>query len=58
MTFIESIQVSFKKYAAFNGCASRPEFWWWALTLPWFHVHQMVDNFLMDGERDGQGIGS
>ena len=31
MTFIESIQVCFKKYADFNGCASRPEFWWWAL---------------------------
>jgi len=24
------------------------------LTLPRFHVHQNVDNFLMNGERDGQ----
>lgn len=31
MTFGESIQVCFRKYADFNGCASRPEFWWWAL---------------------------
>jgi uncharacterized membrane protein YhaH (DUF805 family) len=31
MTFGESIQVCFKKYADFTGCASRSEFWWWAL---------------------------
>ena len=31
MTFSESIQVCFKKYADFNGCASQSEFWWWAL---------------------------
>ena len=29
------------------------------LTLPGFHVHQIVGNFLMNGERDGQkGIGA
>ena len=31
MTFGESIQVCLKKYADFTGCASRSEFWWWAL---------------------------
>ena len=31
MNFTESIQTCFKKYADFNGRASRPEFWWWAL---------------------------
>lgn len=31
MTFIESIQTCFKKYAEFGGRASRSEFWWWTL---------------------------
>jgi uncharacterized membrane protein YhaH (DUF805 family) len=31
MTFIDAIGVCFKKYADFNGCASRSEFWWWFL---------------------------
>ncbi|MFT5005047.1 MAG: uncharacterized membrane protein YhaH (DUF805 family) [Paracoccaceae bacterium] len=31
MTFTESIQTCFKKYATFSGRASRSEFWWWAL---------------------------
>ena len=31
MTFQESIQVCFKKYADFHGRASRPEFWWFTL---------------------------
>lgn len=31
MTFTESIQTCFRKYAEFNGRASRSEFWWWAL---------------------------
>ena len=31
MTFVESLQICFKKYADFNGRAKRPEFWWWAL---------------------------
>jgi len=31
MTFGESIRICFSKYAAFNGRASRPEFWWWCL---------------------------
>jgi uncharacterized membrane protein YhaH (DUF805 family) len=31
MTFQESIQTCFKKYAEFNGRAARSEFWWWAL---------------------------
>jgi uncharacterized membrane protein YhaH (DUF805 family) len=33
MTFIESIQTCFRKYAEFNGRASRPEFWWWVLFM-------------------------
>ena len=31
MTFGESIQTVFRKYAEFRGRASRSEFWWWAL---------------------------
>ncbi len=31
MTFIDAVGVCFKKYADFNGCASRSEFWWWFL---------------------------
>lgn len=34
MTFGESVQAVFRKYAEFEGRASRPEFWWWAL----FHL--------------------
>ena len=33
MTFQESIQVCFKKYADFTGRASRSEFWWFMLFL-------------------------
>ena len=33
MTFQESIQVGFKKYADFTGRASRSEFWWFMLLL-------------------------
>ena len=31
MTFIDAVKICFIKYADFNGCASRPEFWWWVL---------------------------
>lgn len=31
MTFTESIQTCFSKYADFNGRATRSEFWWWVL---------------------------
>jgi uncharacterized membrane protein YhaH (DUF805 family) len=31
MTFTDAIRTCFTKYADFNGCASRSEFWWWAL---------------------------
>jgi uncharacterized membrane protein YhaH (DUF805 family) len=31
MTFVESIQTCFRKYADFSGVASRSEFWWWVL---------------------------
>jgi DNA-binding CsgD family transcriptional regulator len=31
LTFFESIRECFKKYAEFNGRASRSEFWWFAL---------------------------
>ena len=33
MTFQESIQICFHKYADFNGRAKRPEYWWFALFL-------------------------
>lgn len=31
MTFTESIQTCFSKYADFNGRASKSEYWWFAL---------------------------
>lgn len=31
MTFVESIRTCFSKYADFDGCASRSEYWWWVL---------------------------
>lgn len=31
MTFGESIRTCFSKYAAFDGRATRSEFWWWFL---------------------------
>lgn len=31
MTFVESVQTCFKKYAEFTGRASKAEYWWWVL---------------------------
>ncbi|MES2830638.1 MAG: DUF805 domain-containing protein [Pseudomonadota bacterium] len=31
MNFHEAVRTCFKKYTAFDGCASRSEFWWWTL---------------------------
>jgi uncharacterized membrane protein YhaH (DUF805 family) len=31
MNFTDAVKICFKKYADFQGCASRPEFWWWVL---------------------------
>jgi uncharacterized membrane protein YhaH (DUF805 family) len=31
MNFTDSIKTCFNKYVDFEGCASRPEFWWWVL---------------------------
>ncbi|MGB5259918.1 MAG: DUF805 domain-containing protein [Gammaproteobacteria bacterium] len=33
MTFTQSIQTCFAKYADFNGRAKRPEYWWFFLFL-------------------------
>lgn len=33
MTFVESISTCFKKYANFDGLATRSEYWWWTLFL-------------------------
>lgn len=33
MTFKDSIQTCFRKYADFNGRAGRPEYWWFYLFL-------------------------
>jgi uncharacterized membrane protein YhaH (DUF805 family) len=29
VTFIDAVKICFTKYVDFNGCAGRPEFWWW-----------------------------
>ncbi len=31
MNFQDAVRSGFTKYADFNGCATRPEFWWWFL---------------------------
>lgn len=31
LTFFEALRICFQKYAEFQGRASRPEFWWYAL---------------------------
>jgi uncharacterized membrane protein YhaH (DUF805 family) len=31
MTFFEAIKTCYSKYADFDGCASRSEYWWWTL---------------------------
>jgi len=31
MNFVDAVKACFVRYADFNGCASRPEFWWWFL---------------------------
>jgi uncharacterized membrane protein YhaH (DUF805 family) len=28
---VDAVKRVFKKYATFNGCASRSEYWWWTL---------------------------
>lgn len=33
MTFNESIKTCFSKYAGFDGCATRSEYWWWVLFI-------------------------
>lgn len=47
MTFNEAIQTCLKKYAEFNGRATRSEFWWWTLFVIIFStagqmVHQTM----------------
>jgi uncharacterized membrane protein YhaH (DUF805 family) len=29
--FVDAVKRGFKKYATFQGCASRSEYWWWTL---------------------------
>jgi uncharacterized membrane protein YhaH (DUF805 family) len=31
VNFIDAVTTCFTKYADFNGCTSRSEFWWWIL---------------------------
>jgi uncharacterized membrane protein YhaH (DUF805 family) len=31
MSFVDAVKICFVKYADFNCCAPRPEFWWWFL---------------------------
>ncbi len=33
MTFVDAIKTCLSKYADFNGCATRSEYWWWVLFL-------------------------
>jgi uncharacterized membrane protein YhaH (DUF805 family) len=47
MTFTESIKTVFSKYADFNGCASKSEYWWWVLFVfvamfPLVAIHPML----------------
>ena len=38
MTFAQSIETCFRKYATFKGRASRSEFWWFVLFWVLFQV--------------------
>ena len=56
MSFGEAIKTVLTKYAEFNGRATRPEFWWWALfsalvtaALGVFNVVPINDNVSMGG---------
>jgi uncharacterized membrane protein YhaH (DUF805 family) len=43
MSFVQAIRTCFKKYATFNGVASRSEYWWFALFV--FLVALVLDAF-------------
>lgn len=45
MTFTESIQTCFAKYATFSGRAPRSEYWWWTLfqLMVLFAAHYIAD---------------
>lgn len=52
MTFYESILVCLKKYAEFNGRASRSEFWWFALFITlvasaFTYIHQALASIFL-----------
>ena len=52
MSFFESIRVCLTKYAEFNGRASRPEFWWFALFITLssaalLYINENVNNIFM-----------
>ena len=59
MTFFESIKTVFRKYATFEGRATRPEFWWFALFS--FLVSSALSALLppqyMPGYYDGMMLG-
>jgi uncharacterized membrane protein YhaH (DUF805 family) len=63
MTFFDAIKTGFRKYAEFEGRATRAEFWWWtlfttlvsaalnALSVPMYGV--MYSRMLTDGPLSG-----
>jgi len=60
MTFFDSIKTVFRKYAEFEGRATRPEFWWFALfsalvsaALTTLSVPRFYGGFGDGGFRDG-----
>ena len=54
MTYFESIRTCFIKYADFNGRASRPEFWWFALFVTLLasalmYIHETLSSIFLIG---------
>ena len=58
MTFSQSVQTCFNKYATFSGRATRSEYWWWQLFvfIVVFIIVFVVT--LVGGEDAGEAIGN
>lgn len=64
MTFQESVTVCFRKYADFNGRATRPEYWWffllflfvgkrWMLLCQFYPEHRVYAGDVRSGDCGG-----
>ena len=57
MSFVQSVETCLKKYADFNGRASRSEYWWFFLfNFLMSTVGSIADRILLGTEPDSTGI--